>query len=60
MPINLNNSILYLIHMIFFSESNTDLFIAPSINVLPDSYLCCALSPNIPHEELVNEYLFNN
>lgn len=41
--------------IIFFSESDTDSFIVPSIDVLPNSYLCCALSPNIPHEEPVSE-----
>lgn len=39
--------------IIFFSEKNS--IIVPSINVPSNSYLCCALSPNIPHEESKSE-----
>lgn len=39
--------------ILFFSEK--DSIIAPSINIPSNSYLCCAMSPNIPHEESKSE-----
>ena len=39
--------------ILFFSEK--DSIIVPSIKVPDDSYLFCAMSPNIPHEESISE-----
>lgn len=39
--------------ILFFSEK--DSILAPSINIPSNSYLCCAMSPNIPHEESKSE-----
>ncbi|WP_294406068.1 helix-turn-helix transcriptional regulator [uncultured Clostridium sp.] len=38
---------------LFFSEK--DSMIVPSIDIPSDSYFCCAMSPDIPHEESKSE-----